>query len=167
MCSTARAPTAHSITGADASHAWVAAHCPGLGWVAFDPTNGKIADIEFVTLGWGREFLDVTPLRGVVLGTASQQLSGGRQRHAGTRTRQRRPRLNRGAAPRGPLSGVDPSFSLALAPAAPRMRLPHAPVAQLDRASGYEPEGREFESLQARRGLQRLTHRVSLFSILA
>ncbi len=63
------------LTGADASHAWVAAHCPGLGWVAFDPTNGKIADIEFVTLGWGREFLDVTPLRGVVLGTASQQLS--------------------------------------------------------------------------------------------
>jgi transglutaminase-like putative cysteine protease len=63
------------LTGADASHAWVSAHCPGLGWVAFDPTNGKIADVEFVTLGWGREFLDVTPLRGVVLGAASQQLS--------------------------------------------------------------------------------------------
>jgi transglutaminase-like putative cysteine protease len=63
------------LTGADASHAWVAAHCPALGWVAFDPTNGKIADIEFVTLGWGREFLDVTPLRGVVLGAASQQLT--------------------------------------------------------------------------------------------
>ncbi len=63
------------LTGADASHAWVAAHCPGLGWVAFDPTNGKLADLEFVTLGWGREFLDVTPLRGVVLGAASQQLS--------------------------------------------------------------------------------------------
>jgi transglutaminase-like putative cysteine protease len=63
------------LTGADASHAWVAAHCPALGWVAFDPTNGKIADLEFVTLGWGREFLDVTPLRGVVLGAASQQLT--------------------------------------------------------------------------------------------
>jgi transglutaminase-like putative cysteine protease len=63
------------LTGADASHAWVAAYCPGLGWVAFDPTNGKIADVEFITLGWGREFLDVTPLRGVVLGTASQQLA--------------------------------------------------------------------------------------------
>jgi transglutaminase-like putative cysteine protease len=63
------------LTGADASHAWVAAHCPGLGWVAFDPTNGKLADQEFVTLGWGREFLDVTPLRGVVLGSATQQLS--------------------------------------------------------------------------------------------
>lgn len=66
---------ARRLTGADASHAWVAAHCPQLGWVAFDPTNGKLADQEFVTLGWGREYLDVTPLRGVVLGAASQKLS--------------------------------------------------------------------------------------------
>jgi transglutaminase-like putative cysteine protease len=63
------------LAGADASHAWIAAYCPGLGWVPFDPTNGKLADQEFVTLGWGREFLDVTPLRGVVLGSATQQLS--------------------------------------------------------------------------------------------
>jgi transglutaminase-like putative cysteine protease len=61
--------------GADASHAWVAAYCPGLDWVAFDPTNGKLADQEFITLGWGREYHDVTPLRGVVLGSASQRLS--------------------------------------------------------------------------------------------
>jgi transglutaminase-like putative cysteine protease len=51
----------------------VAGHCPGLGWVAFDPTNGKIADLEFVTVAWGREFSDVTPLRGVVLGPAMQK----------------------------------------------------------------------------------------------
>lgn len=63
------------LTGSDASHAWIAAHCPGLGWVAFDPTNGKLADQEFITLGWGREYLDVSPLRGVVLGGASQLLS--------------------------------------------------------------------------------------------
>jgi transglutaminase-like putative cysteine protease len=63
------------LSGADASHAWVAAHCPQLGWVAFDPTNGKLADLEFVTLGWGREFFDVTPLCGVVLGTSKQKLS--------------------------------------------------------------------------------------------
>jgi transglutaminase-like putative cysteine protease len=63
------------LTGSDASHAWVSAFCPGLGWVAFDPTNGKLADQEFITLGWGREYLDVTPLRGVVLGAASQKLS--------------------------------------------------------------------------------------------
>jgi transglutaminase-like putative cysteine protease len=63
------------MTGADASHAWVASHCPELGWVAFDPTNGKIADTEFVTLGWGREFHDVSPLRGVVRGAATQKLA--------------------------------------------------------------------------------------------
>ena len=68
------APGQARLAGADASHAWVAAHCPDLGWVAFDPTNGKLADLEFVTLGWGREFYDVTPLRGVVLGAATQTM---------------------------------------------------------------------------------------------
>lgn len=63
------------LAGADASHAWVAAHCPDLGWVAFDPTNGKLADIEFVTVSWGRDFSDVTPLRGVVLGSGEQELA--------------------------------------------------------------------------------------------
>ena len=66
---------ARRMMGADASHAWVAGWCPAHGWVAFDPTNGKLADIEFVTLGWGREFSDVTPLRGVVLGAATQTLA--------------------------------------------------------------------------------------------
>ena len=63
------------MTGADASHAWVSAHCPGLGWVDYDPTNGKQANLEFVTLGWGREFSDVSPLRGVVLGAGAQTLT--------------------------------------------------------------------------------------------
>jgi transglutaminase-like putative cysteine protease len=64
-----------SNTGADASHAWVASYCAPHGWVGFDPTNGKIADTEFVTLGWGREYHDVSPLRGVVRGSAAQQLA--------------------------------------------------------------------------------------------
>jgi len=63
------------MAGADASHAWVSAHCPGLGWVDYDPTNGKQANLEFITLGWGREFSDVSPLRGVVLGTGTQTLT--------------------------------------------------------------------------------------------
>ena len=67
-------PGKQRLAGADASHAWVEGYCPGVGWIAFDPTNGKVADIEFITLGWGREFSDVTPLRGVVLGTATQKL---------------------------------------------------------------------------------------------
>jgi transglutaminase-like putative cysteine protease len=69
------APGRPRMVGADASHAWVACHFPGTGWVALDPTNAKLADHEFVTLGWGRDFDDVTPLRGVVLGAADQQLS--------------------------------------------------------------------------------------------
>ncbi len=69
------APGAEKLAGADASHAWVLAYCPDLGWVAFDPTNGKLADLEFITLGWGREYTDVTPLRGVVLGAAQQTMS--------------------------------------------------------------------------------------------
>lgn len=62
------------LAGADASHAWVSAWCPGLGWVDCDPTNGKLADTEFVTLAWGREYADVTPLRGVVRGGGRQRL---------------------------------------------------------------------------------------------
>jgi transglutaminase-like putative cysteine protease len=68
-------PGKKKLLGADASHAWVQVYCPDLGWLAFDPTNGKVADLEFVTLGWGREFSDVTPLRGVVLGSATQELA--------------------------------------------------------------------------------------------
>jgi transglutaminase-like putative cysteine protease len=61
--------------GGAASHAWLAVHAPGPGWIGCDPTNGKLADLEFVTLGWGRDFGDVTPLRGVVLGHGEQRLS--------------------------------------------------------------------------------------------
>lgn len=56
------------LVGADASHAWVAVWCPGAGWVEFDPTNGVEAGIGHITLGWGRDFGDVTPLRGVIVG---------------------------------------------------------------------------------------------------
>ncbi|MGH8676435.1 MAG: transglutaminase family protein, partial [Burkholderiales bacterium] len=48
--------------GADASHAWVSVYCgEGAGWVDIDPTNDCLADDEHVTLGWGRDFGDVTP----------------------------------------------------------------------------------------------------------
>ncbi|HEY5632123.1 MAG TPA: transglutaminase family protein [Burkholderiaceae bacterium] len=62
------------LVGADASHAWVSAWCPGLGWVDADPTNAKLADLEFVTLAWGRDYRDVPPLRGVVRGGDEQRL---------------------------------------------------------------------------------------------
>ncbi|MGV3590511.1 MAG: transglutaminase family protein [Gammaproteobacteria bacterium] len=62
------------VQGADASHAWIESHVPGLGWVGFDPTNGKLANHEFITMAWGRDFMDVTPLRGIVLGGGEQTL---------------------------------------------------------------------------------------------
>lgn len=67
-------PGAEKVQGADASHAWIESHLPGLGWIGFDPTNGKLANHEFITMAWGRDFMDVTPLRGVVLGGGEQKL---------------------------------------------------------------------------------------------
>ncbi|MEO6320231.1 MAG: transglutaminase family protein [Polaromonas sp.] len=62
------------MIGADASHAWVSVFCPSLGWVDFDPTNRCLVQQEHITLGWGRDFSDVTPLRGVVLGGGENEL---------------------------------------------------------------------------------------------
>ncbi len=67
-------PGRSRLVGADASHAWVSAWCPGRGWIDVDPTNDRRADEDFVTLGWGRDFSDVTPLRGVILGGGAQRL---------------------------------------------------------------------------------------------
>ena len=60
------------LVGADASHAWVAVWCPENDWVEYDPTNGIQPDLRHVTLGWGRDFQDVSPLRGVILGGLAQ-----------------------------------------------------------------------------------------------
>jgi len=68
-------PGVAKLLGADASHAWVESWLPGAGWIGFDPTNGKIADKEFITVAWGRDFMDVTPLRGVVLGGGDHELA--------------------------------------------------------------------------------------------
>jgi len=56
------------LVGADASHAWVGAYCPGAGWVHFDPTNDCVPDDKHITIAWGRDFGDVTPMRGVIIG---------------------------------------------------------------------------------------------------
>jgi len=62
------------LMGADASHAWVAAWSPVHGWVEFDPTNDQLADTRYITLGWGADFADVVPLRGVILGGGAQEM---------------------------------------------------------------------------------------------
>jgi transglutaminase-like putative cysteine protease len=62
------------LVGADASHAWVSVYCPGFGWIDVDPTNAVLPSQEHVTLGWGRDFDDVSPLRGVLLGGGEHEL---------------------------------------------------------------------------------------------
>ena len=62
------------LIGADASHAWASLWSPRFGWVDFDPTNRCLVQHEHITLGWGRDYSDVTPLRGIVLGGGSQLL---------------------------------------------------------------------------------------------
>jgi transglutaminase-like putative cysteine protease len=61
--------------GADASHAWFATFLPEYGWVDFDPTNNVMPSAEHVTIAYGRDFADVTPIRGVILGGGHHQLS--------------------------------------------------------------------------------------------
>ena len=58
--------------GAEASHAWVSAFVPGTGWLHFDPTNDMIPSDGHVTLAWGRDYGDVTPVKGVTLGGGAQ-----------------------------------------------------------------------------------------------
>jgi len=63
------------LVGADASHAWFATWVPRLGWIDFDPTNDLIPAQDHVTIGHGRDFSDVTPMRGVILGGGAHQLA--------------------------------------------------------------------------------------------
>lgn len=58
------------LIGADASHAWMSVYAPGHGhdWVDFDPTNNLLPNTEHITLSFGRDFSDISPLRGIILG---------------------------------------------------------------------------------------------------
>jgi transglutaminase-like putative cysteine protease len=62
------------LTGADASHAWFSVWSPEFGWVDFDPTNNMRPQNEHITLGWGRDYSDVSPTRGFIHGGGGQLL---------------------------------------------------------------------------------------------
>jgi transglutaminase-like putative cysteine protease len=68
-------PGSPRLVGADASHAWFALWCPGAGWVEFDPTNDCRADTRHILLAQGRDFGDVSPLRGVIQGGGAHTLA--------------------------------------------------------------------------------------------
>lgn len=56
------------LVGSDASHAWLSLWCGPLGWVDLDPTNKVIPGVDHVTVAWGRDYADVCPIQGVVIG---------------------------------------------------------------------------------------------------
>ena len=63
------------LVGADASHAWFSVYIPGAGWLDFDPTNNKVPLDQHITLAWGRDYSDVTPLKGIAFGGGQHTLS--------------------------------------------------------------------------------------------
>lgn len=63
------------LVGADASHAWIDVYAPSIGWIGFDPTNNCIADDRHVIVAVGRDYGDVSPIKGVVLGSGDHQLT--------------------------------------------------------------------------------------------
>jgi transglutaminase-like putative cysteine protease len=63
------------LIGGGASHAWVAVYSPPFGWIELDPTNDIWVGVEHVAVAWGRDFGDVSPLRGIILGGGRHQLS--------------------------------------------------------------------------------------------
>jgi transglutaminase-like putative cysteine protease len=71
-------PAGHEkLVGSDASHAWLSAWSGSFGWVDFDPTNNLIPDSEHITVGWGRDYGDVSPMNGFITGGGSHSVHVG------------------------------------------------------------------------------------------
>jgi transglutaminase-like putative cysteine protease len=64
-----------ALLGTDASHAWVSVFCPPFGWIDLDPTNDMRVGTDHIIIAWGRDFGDVSPLRGVIVGGGQHRLS--------------------------------------------------------------------------------------------
>jgi transglutaminase-like putative cysteine protease len=68
-------PGQAKLKGADASHAWFAVWAPGTGWMDFDPTNGIVPAGEHITVAYGRDYDDISPISGVLLGGGEQTMT--------------------------------------------------------------------------------------------
>ncbi|PPD04770.1 MAG: transglutaminase [Methylobacter sp.] len=68
-------PGVPRLVGADASHAWFAVYLPDAGWMDFDPTNNSLPYDQHITVAWGRDYSDVTPLKGIAFGGGQHTLS--------------------------------------------------------------------------------------------
>jgi transglutaminase-like putative cysteine protease len=67
-------PGQKRLLGADVSHAWTSVFSPDFGWMDFDPTNGVIPSDMHVTVAWARDYDDVGPVRGIMIGGQRQKL---------------------------------------------------------------------------------------------
>jgi transglutaminase-like putative cysteine protease len=67
-------PGRERLVGADASHAWFSAWLPPYGWVDFDPTNDMLPSDQHITVAWGRDYGDVTPIHGIITGGSEQDV---------------------------------------------------------------------------------------------
>lgn len=67
-------PGEEKLEGADATHAWVSVFIPNTGWLDYDPTNNLFTFDQHVTVAVGRDFADVTPIKGVMYGGGTQTL---------------------------------------------------------------------------------------------
>jgi len=63
------------LVGSDASHAWLSVWAGPDGWVDFDPTNNLIPNVEHITVGWGRDYGDVSPINGFIVGGGAHQVA--------------------------------------------------------------------------------------------
>lgn len=68
-------PGVEKLTGIDASHAWFSVFIPQLGWVDFDPTNNVQPGEQHITIGWGRDYADIAPMRGILLSSGTHGLA--------------------------------------------------------------------------------------------
>jgi len=69
---TVPAPGRPKLQGADASHAWASTFVAGIGWIDIDPTNNQFVDSRYIVAGWGRDYSDVPPLKGVIMTNAKK-----------------------------------------------------------------------------------------------
>lgn len=67
-------PGKEKLIGSDASHAWVSIYFPTIGWVEFDPTNCLLPSYKHITVGFGRDYHDVAPIKGIVFSAGKQTL---------------------------------------------------------------------------------------------
>ncbi|NBR05983.1 MAG: transglutaminase family protein [Planctomycetes bacterium] len=66
-----------SLIGSDASHAWIQVYYPGFGWFDFDPTNNLQPSDQHIIIGWGRDYDDVSPVKGIILGGENHTINVG------------------------------------------------------------------------------------------